>query len=114
MEISRVVFFCPDRKVGEVLRALTGIAIGTPEVIPVTNAKRTRNGLAQQHASSLEAFVQYLKKRKLKEVTPADGKDFMRGLGQREKNYSNAFRHAADAGILRKRGSGMKTRWMVA
>jgi len=113
-DVSRVVFYCLDKKVGEVLRALTGIAIGTPEVTPVTNVKKTRNGLAQEHGSTLEAFAKYLKSHKLREVTAAQGKEFMRGLGQREKNYSNTFRDAAEKGILRRRGTGMKTRWMVA
>ena len=114
MEISRVVFFCPDKKVGEVLRALAGIALDTPEVTPVTNAIKTKNGLRQEHGSTMEAFVKYIKKNKLKEVTAAQGRELMRELGIRERNYSNLFRHALDNGVLRRRGSGMKTRWMVA
>lgn len=114
MDISRVVFFCPDKKVGEVLRALAGIALETPEVTPVTNAVKTKNGLQQEYGSTIEAFIKYVKKKKLKEVTAADGKKLMRELGLRERNYSNLFRHAADKGILRRRGTGMKTRWLVA
>jgi hypothetical protein len=97
-----------------VLRALTGIALQTPEVTPVTNAKVTRNGMAQEHGSTMEAFVKYIKKRKLREVTAADGKAVMQELGLREKNYTNMFRDAVEKGILRRRGTGMKTRWMVS
>jgi hypothetical protein len=114
MEISRVEFFCPDKKVGEALRALAGIALQTPEVTPVTNAVKTKNGLRQEHSSTMEAFVKYIKKNRLKEITAGQGREFMRELGQREKNYSNTFRNAAEQGILRRRGSGMKTRWIVA
>jgi hypothetical protein len=114
VEISRVEFFCLDKKVGEVLRLLTGIALEVPKVTPVTNAVPTKNGLKQQHGSTMEAFVKYLKKKKLQEVTAVNGKELMKELGMRERNYSNLFRHAAEQGILRKRGSGLKTRWMVA
>jgi hypothetical protein len=113
MEISRVEFFCLDKKVGEVLRLLAGVALDVPKVTPVVNAKKGRNGLEQEHGSTMEAFVKYIKRNKLKEVTAAQGRELMRELGMRERNYSNLFRHALESGILRRRGSGMKTRWIV-
>ena len=114
MDVARVVFYCDDRKVGAVLRTLTGVAIGTPEVTPVTNAKVGRNGLQQATTGeALEMLKGYIKKRKLTEVNAAVGKEFQKSIGRREGGYNYLFDAARKEGVLRKVGKGMHTKWRV-
>jgi hypothetical protein len=115
MEISRIVFFCPDKKVGEVLRILAGIALQTPEVTPVTNAKVKRNGLVEdvRGGEAIDLFRKWIQERKLSEVNAPLGKEFCRTIGRAEGGYNNLFLAARKHGLLRKTGKGMKTVWKV-
>jgi hypothetical protein len=114
MDISRVEFFCPDKKVGEVLRLLTGIALDIPKVTPVANARKGRNGLEQQtNGDAVEMFAQYIKKHRLTEVNSDIGREFCKSIGRSSEGYNNLFSQAKKRGLLRRVGKTYGAKWRV-
>ncbi len=114
MDISRVEFFCKDGKVGEVLRLLAGIALETPKVTPVVNAKRKGNHLEQvTHGSTVEMFRAWLGQNKVTEVNSNIGREYCKSVGKRPESYNYLFAAARDEGLLRKTGKGTHSKWKV-
>lgn len=66
----RLECFVDDKKLGDALRALVGIAVQPPTVQPVTNAKKGRNGHLQQESNGklLDLFMLHLDKEKPGEI----------------------------------------------
>jgi|SRR6516164_4732151 hypothetical protein len=114
MDVSRVLFYCDDRKVGQILRLLAGVALQTPEVTPVVNAK-PKNGKLEQSSNGnmLDMFAIFLKKKKLTEITPEIGREFCTSIGRSADSYGYLFKHARNAGLLRKLGKGSGSKWRV-
>jgi hypothetical protein len=112
--IMRITAFCDDRKLGHVLRALAGLVIGTPEVVPVVNAQ-ARNGALKQatNGSALDMFGAYLKKRKLSEVTRKVAAEFLKSVGRSPTSATYLLTQAKDAGLLRRRGKGSASKYTV-
>jgi hypothetical protein len=101
--ISRVEFFCDDRRVGEALRSLVNIAIGAPSVQPVTNAKRKGNGLAAVSSGNLLAqFEQHLADTKPKEVTTQSLGDFCVSVGKSASSRNYLAKQAIDAKLIKR------------
>jgi hypothetical protein len=115
MDISRVEFFCDDRKVGSVLRLLAGIALEVPQVTPVTNAVKRGKKLQQETSGDpLGLFREYIKKNKITVVTSSIGREFYKSIGKGgTHSYNYLFAKAREAGLLRKVGKGINTQWKV-
>jgi hypothetical protein len=64
--LFRVIIFVDDRKLSELLHKLPGLAIGQPEVMPVTNAqKKGGKVVAKSEGNSSERFLEHLKAHKI-------------------------------------------------
>lgn len=115
MEISRVELFCDDRKVGIVLRLLAGIALETPKVTPVINAKKKNNQLVEKipRGDDIAMFAAYLKQHKLTEVNSTIGREYCHSIGKPPERYNYLFDKARRAGLLRKTGKGTHSKWVV-
>lgn len=111
--ISRVEFFCDDKRVGEALRALVGVAIGAPSVQPVVNAATRGNGLAAETGGKLvEQLAHYLAQSNRSEIDGADLRSFLKKSGRSPASISYLARHAVAHRILKKDPSA-KSRWLV-
>jgi len=113
-QISRIELFCDDRKVGEVLRLVAGVAIGQPSVQPVVNAENKDGQLkAESSGDKIALFRKWLAKKKLAEVNSDLGREFCKSVGSDPESYNYLFGKARDLGLLRKVGKGTHSRWKV-
>ncbi len=115
----RVTFFCDDRKLGECLHGLAGLAQGTPEVMPVVNAVAGKNGSGPRAMTAsgklIDMFTDWLRKTKIKELKAQDAREFMKSIGMAPASYSYLLSKARDHGLIRKTGSGSSVAiWKVA
>ena len=112
----RIECFCDDRKVGDVLRLLAGLAVGQPVAQPVVNAAM-KNGkmIAKTNGSPIELLRVWVKKSGLKAVSATDLKRFQVEHGRSPTGYSFLARQAQKAGLLKKspKGKGNKSRYEV-
>lgn len=100
----RVEFFCDDKKVGDALRRLVGIAIGKPQVEPVVNAEKKPNGKIEQvtaNGGMVDLYIAHIKKHRLKEVSVQAAREFL---------VESGAGSAASAGYLLKH---LKTRKLI-
>lgn len=104
----RVTFFCDDKRVGDCLRALAGLAQGTPEVVPVVNAVKGANGELKpkiRDGNVHDLFVDWIKQHRKTEVVSTDVKEFLREVGASPLSHSYVLTVARERGVVRKTGS---------
>jgi hypothetical protein len=84
--------FVDDKKLGDALRAVTGLATQVETPQPVVNAVKAKNGklLAAGNGSLTEAFLAHLNKTKRPggQVTAKEMKEFVMKHGGAESSYS--------------------------
>jgi hypothetical protein len=106
----RVTFFVDDKKLGECLHGLAGLAQGTPEVVPVVNAVAGANGSGPRAMTDsgklVDMFADWLRKTKRKELRASDAREFMKSIGMSEASYTYMLGKARDQGLLKKTGTG--------
>jgi hypothetical protein len=93
-----------DKRLSSALHALAGIAHTVTTPVPVTNAKKGRNGLAAEvtgGANSVQRLAYWLKKHKLKKVRAAQVKQFCQEAGLSTASYGNMITRAKAAGLLK-------------
>lgn len=116
-DMMRITFYCKDQKTGEVLRLLAGIAIGTPEVQPVSNASVVNGHLkADTEGNAMDMFVAWLKKTKKTELIASDVKEYCRDVGKAESSYGYLVSKAKRQGLIKKMGHKFGTvnvKWKV-
>jgi len=105
----RVTFFVDDKKLGESLLGLQGIARGRPEVEPVANAKVGRNGgliAATSKGTSVDLFLNHVHSLGVTEVTPKMASEFLKSLGRSPANSSTILKSLVRQKIVTKSGKG--------
>jgi hypothetical protein len=105
----RVTFFCDDKKLGECLHGLAGLAQGTPEVVPVANAVAGKNGSVRSltdRGKIVDMFGDWLQKTKVIEFRAQEARGFLKSIGMSPLSYSYMLTQAKDRGLIRKTGSG--------
>jgi len=111
----RVVFFVDDRKLGDAVRSLAGLAIGNPEVQPVVNAEKGANGTlkALTGGTVAEQFIAYLRKTKAHEVRVSDAQAFLKSIGRSKGSATYMLMECVKAHVLSRRGKGTATVYTV-
>lgn len=113
----RVSFFCDDRKLGDALRALAGLIQGSPEVLPVVNADVSKSGklTAKTNGTAAALFMDYLGRRKIKEVNAKVAQEFLKGIGRAPSSATYVLKEAIKLGGLKKTPGtkGSKTTYQV-
>jgi len=111
----KVEFFCDDPKLPRILHALQGLILGQPAVQPVVNAQH-KNGkiTATTSGTMLEMFAQYLNKHRVTgPLSVAHVREFLGSHGFSENSATYLLQQAVSAGIVRRRGKGAATTYMV-
>jgi hypothetical protein len=110
----RVEFFCDDKKLANAIRALTGLALGQPNIAPMINAEKTKNGLKQETNGKLVGlFAAHLRKRKITQVKAGDVKSWLESQGNSALSYSYLLKQAKSAGVLKQTGTGSASVYTV-
>jgi hypothetical protein len=110
----KIQFFCDDKKVGDALRGLMGIALGIPEAMPVVNAEVTKTGIKQQSGGSLpQMFVHYITSNKIDRITPAETRAWCKKQGMSPLSASYVLKNAVNMRVLRKEGMSSKTVYFI-
>jgi hypothetical protein len=114
----RIVFQCDDRKLADALRGLTGIAIGSPEVLPVINGALKNGKVVAKNDGKIEdLFLDYAKKLHLTTFSHETLRDFCRHLGRPETTAHYYAKQLVTKGVLKKsnggKGKGVKVSYAV-
>jgi hypothetical protein len=98
-----------------VLRALTGLALGSPSVQPVVNAEQKNGRVVAASAGDLVALLSaHLKRNRLTEVKAAQIKEFAVANGYSESSHQHILKTAVAHKLLRKKGKGSGMTYTVA
>lgn len=100
--------FCEDKNVSKVLRALQGLMIGQPELVPVVGAE-VRDGkivAANGSGSMLDMFHEWCVQHKLPTFSAQDAKRFCVEVGKPETAYGNLLNRGKNLGYIRAKGKG--------
>jgi hypothetical protein len=112
--VFRVEFFVDDKKLGNALRALTGLAADNPTVQPVVNAMKTNGKVkAKGNGDAVSLFADYAKENKFKEFAARDLKAFCKHAGWAESSASYFAKKLVDAHVLKKMGKGNQVRYAM-
>ena len=111
----KVEFFVDDKRLGQALLALVGIANSQPSVVPVVNVAKKANGTLAPKVSggSMERFVAVLKKHKGKSLKAAEFKAMMKPMGLSASSANYMTGRAVEAGLLKKTGKSNQTAYLV-
>lgn len=102
-EMFRIEFFCEDKNLPRILRALTGLSVGQPRVQPVANAETTGEKIKQRtNGNAVDLFSEWIKKRKLTFITPTLAREFAVEHGYMEKSYSLILKNLVAAKLIRR------------
>jgi hypothetical protein len=109
--VFHIEFFCDDKKVGDALRGLMGIAIGVPVAKPVVNAEIKSTGEIEQQTNGNLAnrFIHFLSNYKGDTILPRETKDWLEKQGMSRLSANYVQKAALAAGVLKKAGSGSGT-----
>ena len=104
----RVEFFVDDKRLGDALRALTGLAIGNPGVQPVTNAKKGRGGQIHQATNGrlIDLLIDYLDKEKPQQINVAYVRAFLEKNGTASSSANYLLNQLRDAKRIKKDRKG--------
>src|SRR6478752_8784231 len=102
----RVETFVDDKKLAQLLHALAGIAIGTPNIQPVANATAKGGKINATSDELCDLFKAYAKKHKLDKVKPADVRAFCKANGRAETSYGYVIKRLFECKMLKKHGTG--------
>jgi hypothetical protein len=111
----RVEFYCDDKRLGEALVALTGLARGQPVITPIANAKQASNGkiVAASRGDPGDLFLKYVKQHKLERPVAEDFRKFAKSIGRSPTGYSHLIKQLVVRQIVKKSGKGTKTGYTV-
>jgi hypothetical protein len=110
----KIEVFVDDKKLAEALRALAGLALGQPSVVPVVNAEHSGGKIkAATNGSLLDMFHQHLTKTKTQSFRAADVKAFLKSVGKSEGSSNYLSQQAAKAGFAKKSGKGSAMSYTV-
>src|SRR5262245_687480 len=110
----RVVCFVDDRKLGECLRVLAGLAHGHPEVQPVVNVEKHGSTLkAASNGNAADQFVVYARQHKLDTINAQVSKQWLRKMGRSELSSTYILTTATKQGALKKIGKGNGTSYTL-
>ena len=104
----RIELFCEDKNLANALRALTGLAIGQPVVMPVINATTKGNTVVPgSRAGSLtELFFEHLRKQSAGTVIVRKDVDAFTAQHGRPTSSQHMLRQALRHGLLKQEGTG--------
>jgi hypothetical protein len=106
--------FCDDKKLPQLLHAISGLVLEGFSVVPVVNVERKGKKLeAISNGTAVEMFANYLHKRKITEVNSTIGREFCTSIGKDPETYNGLFTRAKAEGLLRKVGKGTSSKWRV-
>lgn len=107
----KVEFYVDDKRLAPALKALVGIAMAQPSVLPVVNAKMANGHVKSEGsgANMLELFATFLKKTKKENLIGKDVDDFLRSIGRSKSSRAYLLKQAASAKLLKKSGKSSNT-----
>lgn len=112
----KIECFVEDKRVGDALRALAGIARGQPSVIPMINAEPTKDGSgvkAKVSGGLLNMFIEHLTKERIDTIKSGSVKDYLKSIGKSGGSATYLLQQAHKAGLVRKTGKGNATVYHV-
>jgi hypothetical protein len=110
----RIVVFCEDRKLPELLRATVGLAATAPEVHPVVNAQLKNGELkATTNGKGSERFMEYVRKRKIAEFSAKEGQAICKAVGLATSSLGAITTSLREARLLKRTGKSSQSRYTV-
>ena len=110
----RVEFMVDDKKLGEALRSLAGVALGIPQVQPVINAEKKNGKVVPVTSGELpDVFAKYVKTHRIVELDTVALKKFLKHIGMAESSYTYFANRLISLGCVTKSGVGKTAAYKV-
>jgi hypothetical protein len=111
----RIEAFVDDKRLAEVLRALTGITRGQPSVIPVVNVEEGGKGMpiAATNGSLVAMFESHIGTLKQSDIGPDDVRAFLKAHGKSEASMTYLANLAIKHKLLRRVGKSSNVRFHI-
>jgi hypothetical protein len=101
----KIEAFVDDKKLSDVLRALTGLVRGQPSVMPVVNVEEEEQEIhAKSNGSLLSLFAEHLAKHKAPTMTVSEVKTWLEKLGKSALSSNYLMKQAIAAKLVRRTG----------
>jgi hypothetical protein len=103
--------YCDDKKLGDVLRALTGLTRGQPVAVPMTNVEEGGIGgpKAKTNGKLVTMLAEHMVKSKLESIRPKEVGAWLAKIGMSKQSASYVARMAVSEGVIRKTGQSSQT-----
>lgn len=107
--------YVEDRKLGDLLKAIAGIARGMPRPVPVANIEETGRGLkAKSNGGNLvDVFTDHLIKQKISEFGPRDVQTWLVNNGYSKLSAYYITRNLRKSGVVKLSGKSSAARYQV-
>ena len=111
----RIEVYCDDKKLAYVLWALAGHVLGSPNVMPVVNAKKSGGKIKQAtNGKLLDLFTDHVRKEPQgTSISARYVKDFLQGIGNSSASYGYVLKNAQAAKVIRKVGKGTHSKYAI-
>lgn len=105
--------FCLDRKAGDIIRAISGMAI-KHEIMAVANGQVKGGKVeAANNGELVNMFAKWLAKRKVKRTNAGMTREFLQSIGQPIERYSYLLKKSGEYGVIKKVGKGKQSAYAV-
>jgi hypothetical protein len=111
----RIEAYVDDKKLADVLRALTGITRGQPAVVPVVNVEEGGKGnpKAKTNGSLMAMFESHVGTLKQSDISPDDIRAFLKAHGRSESSMTYLATLAIKHKLLRRVGKSSNVRFRI-
>ena len=107
--------YVDDRKLGDLLKAIAGIAIGHPRPVPVINAEPHKGVVkAKGNGSNMvEVFTEYLAADKIETFRPADVRAWLAKNGRSKLSANYIMKGLLKSHMVKRTGKSSATTYHV-
>lgn len=110
----RVEAFVDDKRLAQLLHAMTGVITGEPKIQPVGNAATTGGKVVAANSGELcDLFYAYVKKHKITAFKAGDMRAFCTSAGLAESSRGYALKKLFACHAIKKHGKGTSTTYTV-
>lgn len=105
--------YVEDRRLGDLLKAIAGIARGMPRPVPVANIDPATMKAKLNGANLIALFGAHITKEKITEFGPKDVQDWLAKHGKSRQSSNYVCQGLKKAGMVKRSGKSANSRYTV-
>ena len=105
--------YVDDKRLGDLLKAIAGIARGMPRPVPVANIDEVSMKAKLNGGNLVAVFAAHITKEKITEVGPKDVQDWLAKHGKSRQSANYVCQGLKKAGMVKRTGKSQNSRYTV-